>query len=164
MNLILDDIPALARLSPRSRLDRLMGEQERNYARLLCLLPLLRRLEGRRTSSAAGMPDLHLEVLEQSAYTTTLVLTYTLRIDGGALREPELQLRCYHDARMVEVFAVREPGADGRVGWSPLRHSSLGRKWRLNRFLGKWLAYCLLQGHGAFVPEDEAHVASCEGD
>ena len=152
MGTTLNTIPAIARITPRSRLDRLMGEYERNYERLHRLLPNLRELDGARTSRAPGVPDLHAEIVDQSAYTTTLVLTYSLRIDGTTRREPELQLRCYHDARLVEVLAVREPGPSGATAWCSLRHSSLGRKWRFNRFLGKWLAYCLYQGHGGFAP------------
>jgi len=155
MHALVDDIPALARLAPRSRLDRLMREYERNYERLVILVPGLKKLRGHHRSTSLDMPDLHLEVLEQSAYTTTLVMTYALEIDGVRHPEPEVQLRVYHDARMAEVLAVREPGPSGRTGWCSLRHSALTRKWRFNRFLGKWLAYCLQQGHGRFEPRAE---------
>ncbi len=152
MHAIVDDT-TLARLAPRNRLDRLMREYERNYERLGFLVPGLRELRGRCVSRAPAVPDLHLEVLDQSAYTTTLVLTYALEIDGSPQAEPEVQLRVYHDARQAEVLAVREPGPGGGSAWCSLRHSAMSRKWRFNRFLGKWLAYCLQQGHGDFVPE-----------
>jgi uncharacterized protein YqiB (DUF1249 family) len=160
MHAIVDDIPALARLAPRSRLDRLLREHERNFERLLQLVPGLRKLRGRVVSSVDGVPDLSLEVLDQSAYTTTLVMTYALEIDGARRHEPEVQVRVYHDARMAEVLAVRETGPSGRAGWCSLRHSALSRKWRFNRFLGKWLAYCLQQGHGGFVAVDAAGAAT----
>ncbi|MDX1594332.1 MAG: DUF1249 domain-containing protein [Gammaproteobacteria bacterium] len=149
MQAILDDSD-LARFAPRNRLDRLMREYERNYERIRLLVPGLRRLRGRCVSRAPAMPDLHIEVLEQSAYTTTLVMNYALEIDGSRLPEPEVQVRVYHDARMAEVLAVREPGPTGGRAWCSLRHSAMSRKWRFNRFLAKWLAYCLQQGHGRF--------------
>lgn len=152
MHAIVDQAELLARLAPRNRLDRLMREYERNYERLCYLVPQLKQLHGRSVSRATAMPDLHLEVLDQSAYTTTVVLTYALEIDGMPQSEPEVQVRIYHDARMAEVLAVREPGPSGRTGWCSLRHSAMSRKWRFNRFLGKWLAYCLQQGHGLFEP------------
>jgi hypothetical protein len=34
-------------------------------------------------------------------------------------------------------------------------HYSLGEKWRMNRFLYKWLGYCLRQGH-CFAPDLES--------
>jgi uncharacterized protein YqiB (DUF1249 family) len=34
-------------------------------------------------------------------------------------------------------------------------HYSLTEKWRMNRFLYKWLGYCLRQGHH-FAPERES--------
>jgi uncharacterized protein YqiB (DUF1249 family) len=157
MHAIVDDT-TIARLAPRNRLDRLMREYERNYERMRFLVPGLRGMSGRNVSRAPTMPELHLEVLDQSAYTTTLVLTYALEIDGSRLPEPEVQLRVYHDARMAEVLAVREPGPAGGAAWCSLRHSAMSRKWRFNRFLGKWLAYCLQQGHGHFEAES-AHDA-----
>jgi hypothetical protein len=152
MDAMVDQAGVLARFAPRNRLDRLMREYERNYERLQFLVPGLRQLRGRAVSRVAAVPDLHLEVLDQSAYTTTLVMTYALEIDGTRQVEPEVQVRIYHDARMAEVLAVREPGPSGRSGWCSLRHSAMTRKWRFNRFLGKWLAYCLQQGHGLFEP------------
>ena len=151
MHAIVDD-STIARLAPRNRLDRLMREYERNYERMRFLVPTLRDMSGHNVSRAEAMPDLHLEVLDQSSYTTTLVMTYALEIDGSRLPEPEVQVRVYHDARMAEVLAVREPGPTGGTAWCSLRHSAMSRKWRFNRFLGKWLAYCLQQGHGRFEP------------
>ena len=148
MHAVVDDSALLARLSPRNRLDRLMREYERNFERLRFLVPDLRELSGNTVSRAEAVPDLHLQVIDQSAYTTTMVMTYALEIDGTQTPEPEVQVRVYHDARMAEVLAVREPGPSGRSGWCSLRHSAMSRKWRFNRFLGKWLAYCLQQGHG----------------
>lgn len=152
MHAIVDDT-TIARLAPRNRLDRLMREYERNYERMRFLVPGLRTMSGVHVSRAPTMPELHLEVLEQSVYTTTLVMTYALEIDGSRTPEPEVQVRVYHDARMAEVLAVREPGPTGGTAWCSLRHSAMSRKWRFNRFLGKWLAYCLQQGHGGFEPQ-----------
>ncbi|RLA37490.1 MAG: DUF1249 domain-containing protein [Gammaproteobacteria bacterium] len=150
MHAIVDDSVLLTRLAPGHRLAHLMREYERNYERLQFLVPELRQLCGCSVSHAEAEPDLYLEVLDQAAYTTTMVLTYALEIDGTHQPEPDVQVRVYHDARMAEVLAVRELGPSGRFGWCPLRQSAMSRKWRFNRFLGKWLAYCLQQGHGQF--------------
>jgi len=58
------------------------------------------------------------------------------------LFEPDLHLKIYHDARVIEVqqFQSRTYG--------PLSVTNMiDQKWMMNRFLYKWLGYCLHQGH-----------------
>ncbi len=130
--------------APRS-FAALMELYEQNYIRLRCLCPGLKDITGEVVSQAPGAHALHLIVTEQHRHTTTLRLTYIM--DNGD-RRPDLTLRVYHDALQAEVLsrrcrwqglvqARREPG-----------ESALLCKWRLNRFLYKWLNYCRRQGHG----------------
>jgi uncharacterized protein YqiB (DUF1249 family) len=60
--------------------------------------------------------------------------------------------RVYHDARLVEAVSHsrRHPphAAHCRRRAEP---SELEAKWELNRFLQRWLGYCLHQGH-LFLP------------
>jgi uncharacterized protein YqiB (DUF1249 family) len=123
----------------------LMEMYEVNYLRLRLLCPALSSMPDRAVSRADGALDLHLDVLERSVYTTTLRLTYLFEHrDPAARRSPDLEIRVYHDARQAEVLRRAEHGrvieaASGRAG--------LELKWRLNRFLYKWLGYCRHQGH-----------------
>lgn len=126
----------------------LMSIYECNYIRLRQLIPDFENLADRCISRADGALDIHLRVLERSKYTTTFKLTYFFSDDFGRFPAPDLQIRIYHDARLAEVLTCgptrgkRQPAYDRRrLQYSP------EEKWRINRFLQKWLGYCLRQGH-----------------
>jgi uncharacterized protein YqiB (DUF1249 family) len=118
----------------------LMGLYESNYLRLVRLAGSLRELAGVRVSEVPGDCTLLLSVLERSPYTAELLLTYLLPAAAPAApleRVPDLRLRVYHDARLLEV---RQPDAVG-----PERE--LRRCWTRNMMLNKWLEYCSERGH-----------------
>jgi uncharacterized protein YqiB (DUF1249 family) len=56
---------------------------------------------------------------------------------------PNLYIRVYFDAMQAEV--LKRDMKD--VSHNRYNHRRLGNKWRDNRFLYKWLDYCLGQGH-----------------
>jgi uncharacterized protein YqiB (DUF1249 family) len=121
----------------------LMELYEINYMRLRLLCPALSSMPDRAVSRVEHALDLHLDVLERSAYTTTLRLTYLFDEPGtDEPRCPDLALRVYHDARQTEVLSRRY-----RAQTPQATDSDLALKWRLNRFLFKWLGYCRRQGH-----------------
>ncbi len=125
---------------------------EENYRHLHSLVPQLRRLHGVHCSTRADHQDLHLTILEQTPYTTLLRLTYQFSAAGGALSDPDVLLRVYHDARQVEVEDLRQQNLPTqRLYEAP----GLLNKWRLNLFVSKWLAFCLGQGH-LFVDDVKA--------
>ena len=138
----------------RPRVGDLMHLCEENYARLRRLAPDLPRWRGDYRSSGADGMDLHLEVIEQSRYTSLLRLTYFFpHGDGLAHRlpqaDPDALLRAYHDARQVEILDLRQTALPLHKHY---RSPALEAKWRANLFLAKWLAYCLRSGHH-FDPE-----------
>ena len=130
----------------------LMDLYERNYINLRRLLPVMPPASTACVSRVAGGLDLHLRILERSRYTSDLTLTYQFHQDHGAITaEPKLCIRIYHDARMAEVMAAhlrhRAAFASGFQPSSQADGAHLYDRWRANRFLFKWLAYCLRQGH-----------------
>lgn len=140
-------------LSGRPNVGALMAVCEENYILLRRLVPTLRQETGRLISRCQDALDLHLEIQEQTRYTTQARLTYVFAGPAGAepRHEPNAQLRIYHDAQQVELLALRQSL------WSPgdsYAHPALVDKWQANRFLAKWLAFCLAQGHrlGASSP------------
>jgi uncharacterized protein YqiB (DUF1249 family) len=102
-------------------------------------------LDENSVSDVAGCLGLHLSVLERSRFTTTLLLTYHFDEAGETVPEPNLKLRIYHDARLVEVLGGHLK--HGRVKLDHPPADARRQKWRLNRFLYRWLGYCLYQGH-----------------
>jgi uncharacterized protein YqiB (DUF1249 family) len=127
------------RARPRG-LVALMALYESNYVRLAELAGHPASLRGAATSIVPGDCELRLQVLERSRYTTDLSLTYLLpptELSGQeALAVPNLLLRAYHDARLVEVL----PGATSR-------ERELLQSWTRNMMLNKWLEYCAERGH-----------------
>ncbi len=119
----------------------LMELYEHNYMRLRQLAPDL-RVADEMISVVPGHLDLYLSITERCKYTTMLRMTYLFHEDGRAVFEPDLHLKVYHDARVVEVqqFQSRSRG--------PLYlNDMIEQKWLMNRFLYKWLGYCRHQGH-----------------
>ncbi len=56
----------------------------------------------------------------------------------------DVRLRIYHDARQVEVLDLRQTALPLDADYRP---PALAAKWKVNLFLGKWLSFCLQQGH-----------------
>jgi len=138
----------------------LMALYEENYIRLRTLLPDLGRMPDHAVSRAAGCVDLHAEIRERARYTTTLNLTCLFPGVGGARREPDLRIRICHDARTAEVMDMRlrclDAGGDAR--------RTLTLCWQRNRFLHKWLGYCLRRGHRFDGPPAARHAAARAAD
>lgn len=127
----------------------LMDLYEQNYIRLRRLIPELADLPDNAISHLAGHLSLHLTVLERTAYTTTLYLTYYFEEPDKSVAEPAITLRLYHDAHQAEVLTGHL--LHGRQHYRRLSSGAVkstgSSKWKLNRFLYKWLGYCLYLGH-----------------
>ena len=123
----------------------LMDLYENNYLRFRKLVPDLNSLEQHAYSRINGCMGLHLSVLERSRFTTTLRMTYHFTEGSCLYAEPDLKLRIYHDARLIEVLSGHLK--HGRQKLENLPADAKLEKWKLNRFLYKWLGFCLHQGH-----------------
>ena len=138
---------------PRS-FGALMALYEGNFIKLRALVPGLvphasiPRLPAARVSRSSRDFDLHLSLDGATRYTLDLRLSYLFPEAGGRVADPDLRLRAYLDARMVEV-----------LGWSVShRHAvlrdlarvaerTLDRRWAENMMLAKWLEYLADRGH-----------------
>ncbi len=126
----------------------LMTLYESNFVRLGWLTRDLRSICERSVSRVDADCDLFLTPLELSRYTSVFRLTYEFPLPGGCIRDPDLEVCVYHDARLAEVRSFR--------GFR--RHSDLARvesglkreldqRWTRNMMLNKWLEYCAERGH-----------------
>lgn len=119
----------------------LMGLYESNYLRLAQLAGDLRALPSCSVSRVKGDCTLVMNVCERARYTTELLMTYLLparQVPAVLERVPDLRLRLYHDARLLEAR-----GAGGVA-----RERELDRCWNRNMMVNKWLEYCAERGHG----------------
>ena len=127
----------------------LMTLYESNYIKLHHLAAALDWPADTVVSSSPRDSDLHAEIVRREAYTTTLRLTYWFpEADGLSVPDPDIVVRIYHDARLVEAVSSRE--AHRHTKLRELASSSsaeLDRRWRLNMFLNKWLDYLFEVGH-----------------
>lgn len=128
----------------------LMDLYERNYINVRRLIPILPQAQARRVSQIPGGLDLHLHITERFRYTSELLLTYHFDQNGQVLAEPDLRIRVYHDARLAEVLTARlrrQTAFNADSASAGPNGAELYARWRINRFLYKWLNYCLNQGH-----------------
>ena len=126
----------------------LMDLYERNYIGIRRLVPAMPPAQSRWVSRVPDGLGLHLRINERFRYTTELSLTYYFSRHDRAVAEPDLCIRVYHDARLAEVMSAhlrRWPEFVNREGCGG--KSQLRARWHVNRFLYKWLNYCLHQGH-----------------
>lgn len=123
----------------------LMDLYENNFIRFKKLVPNLDSLEQDAYSSIKGCLGLHISVLGRSQFTTTLRMTYHFTEEGCLYAEPDIRLRVYHDAGLVEVLSGHLK--HGKQKFDHLPADAKREKWKLNRFLYKWLGFCLHQGH-----------------
>ena len=127
-------------IKPRS-FAGLMDLYEYNYLRLRKIVPDL-EIADEMISVTPGHLDLYLSVTERCKYTTMIQLTYRFDKDDGFICQPDMHIKIYHDARNAEVLD-RLDKKHRRV----YSGETLQQKWKLNRFLYKWLGYCIHQGH-----------------
>ena len=130
-------------VSPRGFVS-LMDMYEINFIRFKKLAGDIDALESNAVSRVFGCLDLHLAINERSKYTTTVTLTYAFEDEAGIVFEPDLKLRICHDAGLIEVVAGHLK--HGRQRLDHVTVDALKLKWKLNRFLYKWLGYCLYLG------------------
>jgi uncharacterized protein YqiB (DUF1249 family) len=126
----------------------LMTLYESNFVRLGWLVRDLRAIGTRSVSRAAKDCDLYLTPLESCRYTSVFRLTYEFELDGSRVRDPDLEVCVYHDARLAEVRSFcgfrKHPELarlEGRL------KRELDQRWSRNMMLNKWLEYCAERGH-----------------
>jgi uncharacterized protein YqiB (DUF1249 family) len=136
------------RARPRSFV-ALMSLYESNYLRLATLAGDLRNLPDTCISRVKDDCDLRLSVTERSPYTTSFDLTYLFDGQAGVSTFPDMRVRIYHDARLVE--AQEWASQHDHKALKALRgvaERELDQRWARNTMLNKWLEYCIDRGHG----------------
>jgi hypothetical protein len=108
----------------------------------------LRALRGDYDSHVPADCDLVLSVTERSPYTSTVSLTYLLPDEHGALKYPDMRVRIYHDAHLVEAQQWAHVHTQPHLRALRSRaERELDQRWARNMMLNKWLEYCVERGH-----------------
>src|SRR5918993_4005206 len=127
----------------------LMTLYESNYIKLHQLAAALEWPADAIVSSSPRDHDLHAEIVRREPYTTALRLTYWFLDSGGvSAPDPDIVVRIYHDARLVEAVSSREAHRHTKLReLAGTSNAELDRRWRLNMLLNKWLDYLFEVGH-----------------
>ncbi len=121
---------------------------EANYVKLSHLVSGFASASGNWVSTVPGDLDLHVQIAGHGRYTRELHLTYCFEDGRLPVRDPDLQLRVYLDARLVEVRSwVAEPRHPALSGIARALGRELDRRWASNMMLSKWLDFLLDRGH-----------------
>jgi len=127
----------------------LMTLYESNYIKLHNLTSAFDWPSDSVISTSPEDCDLHATITRREPYTTTLKLTYWFpEAEGATLADPDLILRIYHDARLVEAVSGKERHCHHKLRELALNSGAeLDRRWRVNMMLNKWLDYLFDVGH-----------------
>jgi uncharacterized protein YqiB (DUF1249 family) len=126
----------------------LMTLYESNFVRLCWLVRDLQAVRSEAVSRVDSDCDLYLTPVELSRYTSLFRLTYVFAADGADVRDPDLEVCVYHDARLAEVRGFR--GLQRHPQLARLQTElkrELDQRWSRNMLLNKWLEYCVERGH-----------------
>ncbi|MEZ5502764.1 MAG: DUF1249 domain-containing protein [Halioglobus sp.] len=130
---------------------------EANYARLLRLFP---DYETRNFHQLlVGAAQVRLTVIERCRYTT-IFRVHQQRAESRWLGRWRVEVRAYHDVRMLEVgmFQSHRQVA-ARYQYPNKQMFAQDEKYQQNRFLADWLEHCLQNGRAAVAieaPETDA--------
>lgn len=130
-----------------------MAVCETNYARLMKLLPDLRKLdhyEFEVEHSGGTLVPVNITVLERGKYTTILEVKQHYPLLGWLLA-PRFKVHAYHDVAMAEVTAFqKQHKIAARYEYPNESMFQPDEKAQLNGFLGEWLCHCLKFGHSQY--------------
>ena len=126
------------------------GQSKENFRQLQLLVDDHDLAEDRYISCVDGELPLYFEVLERHRYTTFARLTYVIEDDAGVRSlDPDAHIRIYHDAGVAEATHCY-PGQVNQPLFGALVpvNDVYEHRWRVNRFLDRWLEYLIQRGHG----------------
>ena len=128
-----------------------LAECDANYERLMALAPWRRDGEDEgavRVVLGDGVPDVLIEVHEQSRHTSVIAMRQLWAEEGGeSPHDTSIKVRVYHDAKSAEVIEFqRERGFSAVYEYPNRRMRQPDEKAQINRFLSEFLSICLKHG------------------
>lgn len=146
-----------------TRISSLTPLCERNYWLLIELIPVLRSINQPMSLILNDQPRSCISIVERTRYTSTLAVSHSFGADRSELlRDIQMQLRVYYDARLIEVLSYQNRSR--LAPFYPFPNAQMlspFEKRQVNLFLGEWLHWCIR--HGRIFEHDPggAHVSFC---
>lgn len=129
-------------------LTRLHAICEANYVRLMRLFPDYENRNSREL--LVGAAKVRLTVIERCRYTTIFHI-HQQSSESRWLGLLNIEVRAYHDARMMEVGMFQSHRRVAvRYDYPNNKMFAQDEKYQQNRFLADWLEHCLQNGRAAF--------------
>ena len=137
-----------------------MDIYQKNYIKLLQLLPSLHEMNGPAKLIALGHTDVHVDVIEHHKHRLVLRMSHYLqRLHGAAIPDPDMTIEVFTLAETVgaltyiDCFGSRKVFCPEMMAFSPLA------KAELNNFLGQWLTKMIADGRSPARAKQHDHRA-----
>jgi uncharacterized protein YqiB (DUF1249 family) len=141
----------------------LMPLYEQNYRLMTALVPALRSISRPVSLILNDDPRCSLSVVECTRYTSLLAMEHGFGAHGiRLLRDVRMQLRVYHDARLLEVLSYQNRSR--LAPFYPFPNAQMlspFEKRQVNLFFGEWLLWCVKGGRCFEYDPGGRHVAFC---
>ncbi|MFZ6718651.1 DUF1249 domain-containing protein [Undibacterium sp. Ji49W] len=125
-----------------------MNIYERNYHKLLQLIPSILTMTKAVQLQADGFMSLNVDILSRHHKKIVIALShYYKHPSGDMIADPDMELAIYTGNKTVEVLTYQDCFGYRRVYNDDMTAFSPSTKDELNSFLGQWLKNLLDQGH-----------------
>ncbi|MDM5182011.1 DUF1249 domain-containing protein [Massilia sp. DJPM01] len=125
-----------------------MNIYERNYKKLIQLIPTLLEIKTAAKLTAPGFMNLNVDILDRHHKKIVIALShYYKHPSGDMIADPDMTMAVYTETESVEVLAYQDCFGYRKVYSEDGMTFSPSTKKELNSFLGQWLTNLLEQGH-----------------
>jgi uncharacterized protein YqiB (DUF1249 family) len=125
-----------------------MNIYEKNYQKLLQLIPSLLEVNTAEKLNADGYMSLNLDILSRQPKKLLIALShYYKHPSGDMIADPDITIAIYIEMKYIEVLTYQDCFGYRRVYSDDMAAFSPTSKKELNSFLGQWLTNLLNQGH-----------------
>lgn len=127
---------------------------EKNYRKLLQLLPGLHDMSAPTQLTALGHTDVNVDVIERHKHRMVLRMSHYLhRLHGAAIPDPDMTVEVYLLAETVGVITYSDCFGSRKVFCPELMAFSPLAKAELNNFLEQWLNKMIADGRRQAMTE-----------
>jgi uncharacterized protein YqiB (DUF1249 family) len=153
----------MTRTEAASGVRSLMPLYEHNYRLMVRLVPALRSIDRPVSLILHDHPISSISVTECTRYTCMLVVRHAFGPhDDYLLPDIRMQLRVYHDARLIEVLSYQNRGRLAPFYSYPNSEMFCPfEKRQVNLFLSEWLWWSLRKGRAYEYDPAGFHVSFC---
>lgn len=124
-----------------------MDLYQKNYIKLLQLLPGLHEMTGPAKLTAVGHTDVHVDMIERHKHRLVLRMSHYLqRLHGAAIPDPDMTIEVFPLAETVGALTYIDYFGSRKVFCPELMAFSPMAKAELNNFLDQWLTKMIAGG------------------